>query len=140
MAKIKLADGRVVLGEKGTANNTVANSDSGSALLIQKDALVTTLPNAATSNVGLEVFVVLGAVPPTSGPVGAGSGNASIGHEIAPHSSDKIQGILGGTGTADKSILMVKASQVQGDYVKLRCDGVDTWFVVEASGNWTMEA
>jgi len=35
---------------------------------------------------------------------------------------------------------MVKASQVQGDYVKLRCDGVDTWFVVEASGNWTMEA
>jgi len=138
MATVKLADGRRVLGENVSANNTVALADSGSALNIISDAKVTTLPDAAAGNVGLEVFVVLGGVP-AGGPVGSGS-NASVGHEIAPNSSDKIVGILGGSGTADKSILMAKASMIVGDYVKLRSNGVDTWFVVEASGAWTMEA
>ncbi len=138
MATVKLSDGRRVLGENVSANNTVALADSGSALNQIADAKVTTLPDAAAGNVGLEVFVVLGGVP-AGGPVGSGS-NGSVGHEIAPHSSDKIVGILGGSGTADKSILMAKDDMVAGDYVKLRSNGVDTWFVVEASGAWTMEA
>ena len=139
MANVKLRNGDVVLGENVSANNTVALADSGSALNIVADAIVTTLPNAATSNVGLEVFVVLGGVKATNGPAGTGS-NKTVGHEIAPHSSDKIVGILGGAGVADKSLLMAKANMVVGDYVKLRSDGVDTWFVVEASGAWTVEA
>lgn len=138
MANIKLRDGRVVLGENVSANNTVALADSGSALNIVADDIVTTLPNAATSNVGLEVFVVLGGVK-QGGPVGTGA-NGSLSHEIAPHSSDKIVGILGGSGVADKSLLMAQDDMVVGDYVKLRSDGVDTWFVVEASGAWTVEA
>lgn len=138
MATIKLRDGRRVLGENVSANNTVTLADSGSALNQIADAKVTTLPDAAAGNVGLEVFVVLGGEP-AGGPVGSGSGG-TVGHEIAPNSSDKIVGILGGSGTADKSILMAADDQKVGDYVKLRSNGVDTWFVVEASGAWTMEA
>lgn len=124
--------------EAVTANNTVVAADSGVVLDQQADALVTTLPDITSSMVGLEVVVRLAGVKKTNGPAGSGD-NASVGHEIAPHSSDSIVG-LGASGTADKSLLMVKASQYVGDFVRLRADGVSRWFVVAAVGAWTFEA
>lgn len=139
MSKVQLREeGRRLQAEDVTANNTVAAADSGNVLNITKDALVTTLPNITTSMVGLTVIVRLAGATPTTGTAGTGS-NQSVGHEIAPHSSDKISG-AGVSGTADKSLLMVKASQEVGDYVILQADGVDTWFVKEWSGSWTFEA
>lgn len=131
-------EGRRVDCEDVTANNTVAVADSGRVLNIKADALVTTLPNNAAGTVGLSVIVRLAGVPVTNGPAGTGS-NESVGHEIAPHSSDLIVG-RGATGVADKSLLMVKASMKVGDYVKLVGNGVDTWFIQESSGDWTFEA
>lgn len=124
--------------EDVSANNTVALADSGVVLNQVTDGKVTTLPDAAAGNVGLRVIVRLGGVPKTTGLSGSGD-NASVGHEVAPHASDKIVG-LGSSGTADKSLLMAKASMKVGDYVALRSNGVDTWFVEEAVGAWTFEA
>jgi len=139
MAEVQLRpDGQRLFSEDVSANNTVALADSGVVLNQIADALVTTLPNAATSNVGLTVIVRLAGVPKSGAPAGTGD-NQSIGHEIAPHSSDKIVG-MGAANAADKSMLMVKASMKVGDYVKLRCDGVDTWFIDEVVGSWTFEA
>lgn len=139
MSKVQLrSNGQQLQSETVTANNTVAAADSGVVLNQTKDALVTTLPNITTSMVGLCVIVRLAGATPTSGTAGTGS-NESVGHEIAPHSSDKISG-ASQAGTADKSMLMVKASMKVGDYVILRADGVDTWFVQEYCGDWTFEA
>lgn len=130
--------GQRLQSEDVTANNTVAAADSGVVLNQKADALVTTLPNLTSAMVGLRVIVRLAGVPVTSGPTGTGN-NKSVGHEIAPHSSDKIVG-FGVSGTADKSLLMVKASMKVGDYVILVGDGVDTWYVQEVVGSWTFEA
>lgn len=124
--------------EDVVADNTVAVADSGRILNIKADGKVTTLPNATAALAGLSVIVRLAGVPVTNGPAGTGA-NESVGHEIAPHSSDLIVG-RGVTGTADKSLLMVKASQIVGDYVKLVCNGVDTWYIQEMRGAWTFEA
>lgn len=131
-------DGRRVTCEDVTADNTVAAADSGMVLNIKADSKITTLPDITSSMVGLRVIVRLNGVPVTNGPVGTGS-SKSVGHEIAPHSSDTIVG-LGAAGTADKSLLMVKASMVTGDYAVLQADGVSRWFVQEASGAWTRES
>jgi hypothetical protein len=137
MATVKLYDSKRYACENVSANNTVAVADSGNVLNIIADAIVTTLPAVASSNVGLTVVVRLGGVP-AGGPVGSGS-NGSVGHEIAPNASDKIIG-LGAAGTDDKSLLMVKSSMQVGDYVKLVSDGLNGWFVQEAVGSWTREA
>lgn len=138
MSKVFLRDSVPQNAEDVTANNTVVAADSGVVLNQTKDALVTTLPNITTAMVGLTVIVRLAGVAKTNAAAGTGD-DESMGHEIAPHSSDKISG-AGASGTADKSMLMVKASQKVGDYVVLRADGVDTWFVQEYSGAWTFEA
>jgi len=133
----KLYDSQRLFAEDVSADNTVAVADSGVVLNQTADAKVTTLPDAAAANVGLTVIVRLGGVK-AGGPVGSGS-NASQGHAISPHSSDKIVG-LGASGTTNKDLLMVKASMIVGDYVKLVSNGVDTWYVEEAVGAWTFEA
>lgn len=139
MADAKLYDdGRRNTCEDVTANNTVAAADSGMVLNIKADGLVTTLPDAAAGLAGLTVIVRLAGVPVTNGPAGTGA-NESVGHSISPHSSDAIDG-LGAAGVDNKDLVMVKASMIVGDYVKLVCNGVDTWYVVEASGAWTREA
>lgn len=139
MSKVLLhEEGQRLQAEDLTTSNTVAVADSGVVLNQTKDALVTTLPNITSSMVGLRVIVRLAGAVPTTGTAGTGS-NESVGHEIAPHSSDKIVG-FGVSGTADKSLLMVKASHKVGDYVILQADGVDTWYVQEVVGDWTFEA
>ena len=137
MATVKLYDGKRYDAENVIADNTVAVADSGRVLNIIADGKLTTLPNNAAGTVGLTVIVRLGGVP-AGGPVGSGS-NASLGHEIAPHSSDLIVG-RGVTGTADKSLLMTKANMIVGDYVILVGNGVDTWFIQESVGAWAFEA
>lgn len=140
MAQVALRDaGQKLQSEDLTTNNTVAIADSGVVLNQRKDGLVTTLPAVASSNVGLRVIVRVGDVQQTSGPTGAGTGNKSIGHEIAPNASDKIMG-FGQAGTDDKSLLLAKANHVVGDYVILQSDGVNGWMVQEVKGAWTFEA
>lgn len=137
MPTAKLYDSQRLFAETVSADNTVAVADSGVVLNQTADAKTTTLPDAAAANVGLTVIVRLAGVP-AGGPVGSGS-NESQGHTISPHSSDKIVG-LGASGTTNKDLLMVKASMIVGDYVKLVSNGVDTWYVQEAVGAWTFEA
>ena len=137
MATAKLYDSKRYFSEDVSADNTVAIADSGVVLNQIADGKVTTLPAVASSNVGLTVIVYLGGVK-AGGPVGSGT-NASLGHTISPNASDKIMG-LGQAGTDDKDLLMAKANMMVGDYVKLRSDGVNGWFVEEATGAWTFQA
>lgn len=139
MATAKLYDSQRLFAENVSANNTVAGADSGVVLNQTADAKVTTLPDITAALAGTRVIVRLAGVA-AGGPVGSGA-SASQGHEIAPHSSDKIVG-LGVAGTADKSLLMVKADMVVGDYVILRAGDVTAgvWAVEEAVGAWTFEA
>jgi hypothetical protein len=133
----KLYDSHRLFAEDVSADNTVAIADSGVVLNQTADAKTTTLPAVASTNVGLEVIVRLGGVK-AGGPVGSGS-NGSQGHTISPNASDKIMG-LGVAGTDDKDLLMAKDDMIAGDYVRLRSDGVNGWFVVEAVGAWTFQA
>lgn len=137
MPTAKLYDSQRLFAETVSADNTVAVADSGVVLNQTVDGKVTTLPAVASSNVGLTVIVRLAGVK-AGGPVGSGA-SASLGHLISPAAADKIIG-LGAAGVDDKDLVMVKASMVVGDYVKLVSDGVNGWFVQEAVGAWTREA
>jgi len=137
MPTAKLYDSQRLFSETVSADNTVAVADSGVVLNQTADGKVTTLPAVASTNVGLTVIVRLAGVV-AGGPVGSGA-SASLGHTISPNSADKIIG-LGAAGVDDKDLVMVKASMVVGDYVKLVSDGLNGWFVQEAVGAWTREA
>ena len=60
---------------------------------------------------------------------------------ISPNSDDRfLTDIAGGIGTEDKDIINTKASQIQGDFVKLVGMSADGWAISEIGGIWVDEA
>ena len=138
MPSVKFRDGRRAASIDVSADRTVTVSDSGLVLNQTADGKVTTLPDATSAMPGFRIAVRLAGVKSTNGPAGAVS-NASQGHSISPHSSDKIVG-YGQAGVTNKDMIMLAANMNVDDYVILVCNGVDSWYVQEASEGWTFEA
>lgn len=114
-----------------TATYTVVNATDGDALFQDAtDNAVITLPDAAAGNAGQEVVIQNTAA----------DGAAKL--SISPDSSDKIAGGIGSVysgAVANKDWINTKATQKKGDYVRLRSDGVDTWWIVGGIGVWASE-
>ncbi|MBM4644769.1 hypothetical protein GS464_20220 [Rhodococcus hoagii] len=107
------------------ASKTVAAADSGVVQNVTKDAVVVTLPATAA---GLTVTIRNG-----------GKADGQVGFSISPNSADKIQG-YGLTSADNKDVINTKATARAGDEITLVGDGVDGWFVQNATGVFDREA
>jgi len=119
------ADGAVAdrTSETISANDTMAEGDSGTVKLIDTDAVVITLPATAA---GMTLtFVNVG-------------DNGTVGFSVSPNASDKIMG-NGYTSADNKDVINTKATAKKGDYIKLVGDGVNGWFVQDVRGVWDRE-
>lgn len=104
-----------------TSSATLTAAESGPIAVSSAGGAVTlTLPATV---VGLSYYIYVTAT-------------SSNNVQISPNASDKVIG-LNDAGTDNKD--MILADPVQGDYIKIIGDGVDGWFVQEASGTWTRE-
>ena len=60
---------------------------------------------------------------------------------ISPNADDKfLTNIAGSVGTNDKDIILAKATQNQGDFVKLVGLNADGWLIDSISGTWVDQA
>lgn len=115
--------------ETKTANYTVLASDNGKTFLSALDGIVFTLPPTAN---GLEFTFISTAAD------GAAAMN------ISPDAADMIYGtftlaatIVKLTGVDDTDIVLAKADQVIGDFVRLTADQAGTgWIITNSSGIW----
>lgn len=115
-----------------TANKTLGYEDSGKTFLIATDALVVTLP---ATKAGVEyTFVNSGADGNNIITVSPNANDAIFG-SVANATADSVSG-----GVVNKDIINTKASANKGDYIKLRGDGADGWYIVGGVGIWASEA
>ncbi len=106
-----------------TADKVLDAQDTGKVLMMNADAKKFTLPSTAA---GI-TFTIINI---------AEDGAALL--TIAPAAADKIQG-PDIAGVDDKDLINTKATQLQGDMVRL-VGGADGWFVAAISGTWVAEA
>jgi len=99
---------------------TIDALDHGKVLHIATDAKTFTLPATAA---GLEVVIVND---------GADGNNIVT---ISPNANDKIMG-PDIAGADDTDLVNTKATAVRGDYVRLRADGSNGWWIIESRGIW----
>lgn len=98
----------------------------GKYVTVSADAQTITLP---TVQIGA-VFIIVNI---------ATDGGALL--TISPHSGDRfLTNIAGAGGTDDKDITNTKATQNQGDFVKLVGMSADGWAITEISGIWADES
>lgn len=113
-----------VASETVSANDTMAEGDSGTVKLIDTDEVVITLP--ATAPGMTFTFVNAGA-------------DGEVGFAISPNSDDKIMG-NGLTSANNKDLINTKLTAKKGDYVTLVGDGEDGWYIQSIRGVFTREA
>ena len=107
-----------------TANVTLDAEDVGKVMVVSADAKTVTLPATAA---GLEYVIA------------NGGADGAVAVTVSPNVSDKIMGAdLAGVDNKDR--INTKATAKRGDYLVLRADGVDGWFVVAERGTWAAEA
>jgi predicted RecA/RadA family phage recombinase len=106
--------------ESVSADKTLAATDHGKVLCVSADGKTVTLPATIA---GIEAVIVnLGL-------------SGKIGITIAPAAADKIMGAnLGGTDGA--TYVNTKATAKRWDYVHLRGDGANGWWIVSKRGTW----
>lgn len=107
-----------------SANDTMAEGDSGSVKLVDTDGVVITLPATAA---GMTFTFV-----------NAGD-DGEVGFSISPNAADKIMG-NGYTSADNKDVTNTKATARKGDYITLVGDGASGWYVQAVRGTWTREA
>jgi predicted RecA/RadA family phage recombinase len=107
-------------------NYTVDAEDMNKVLHIATDAKAFTLPTMSAGYAGFEV---------TFQNDGADGANSIT---INPNSNDKIMG-PDLAGTDNKDYINTKATAVRGDYVTLRGDGTNGWWIVARRGTWASE-
>ncbi len=131
---LRLGDKQVAV-EDVSADTTLAIANLGYAQRLTATGKVITLP---ATIVGAEFLIVVGHVPPTGGPVGAGGAQAcSV--TLSPAAADRIDG-LGATGTDNKDLLLAEADSRPGDFVRL-IGTTNGWNIAETSTtSWTREA
>ena len=107
-----------------TANDTMAEGDSGLVHKCGTDAVVFTLPATVVGYTYTFMNV-------------AEDGTAAI--SISPGAVDKIMG-AGLTSEDNKDLINTKSTAKKGDFVTLVGDGVNGWFVTAMAGTWAREA
>lgn len=118
-----------------TASTTFTAADAGKEYNIATDALVMTLPEITSSNIGMEfVFRNTGA-----------NGNNII--TISPAAADGVNGRIStaaadstASGVVNKDFVNTKATAKKGDFVRLRAVAATTWYIMEGQGVWASEA
>ena len=106
-----------------SGNKTLDAQDTGKWLLCDADAIVLTLPSTA-AGITFNIVNI------------AEDGAAKL--SVSPAAADKIQG-PDIAGVDNKDLINTKATQLQGDLVKL-VGGADGWFVADIGGVWAAEA
>lgn len=90
---------------------------------------VATLPVVAAAMAGMRLRFILA----------ASALSAGTGFQVAPNAADKIMG--NGIASLDgKRLINTGATDAEGDYVELVCDGVDGWYATGVRGAWAREA
>jgi len=118
-----------------SASLSIAAGDAGVDQNVATDALVISLPQIHSGNIGLTfLFRNTGA-----------DGNNII--TLSPHSSDGINGSIANaaadsvaSGVVDKDWVNTKATANNGDYVVLRAVALTKWYIVGGVGIWASEA
>lgn len=106
-----------------TANQTLAAGDSGITVLLGVSDLRVNLPAATTAGKGWEATVIL-----ASGGLSTGTG-----FKVKPQSSDKIMG-AGLTPADGKSVSVVGATDDLGDFVRVKSDASQGYYIVGHEG------
>ncbi len=107
-----------------TDDLTIDAEDHGKVLHIATDAKAFTLPATAA---GLEVIIVNDGI----------DGNNIV--TINPNSNDKIMG-PNIAGTDNKDQVNTKTTAIRGDFMHLRADGSNGWWIMASRGIWAEES
>ena len=118
-----------------SASLSIPAEDAGVDQNIATDALVISLPQIHSENIGLTyLFRNTGA-----------DGNNII--TLSPHSTDGFHGSIANaaadsvaSGVVDKDWVNTKATANSGDYVIIRAVALTKWFIVGGVGVWASEA
>ncbi|MBN1126928.1 MAG: DUF2190 family protein [Sedimentisphaerales bacterium] len=112
--------------ELHSGNYTIDALDMGKVLHVDTNGVVITLPAMAAGFAGLDVIVQ------NDGPDG------TVGLNVSPNAADRIMGPdLAGADNKDRINNLATAKR--GDFLHLRGDGTNGWWVVEERGVWTAE-
>ena len=118
-----------------SASLSIPAGDAGIDQNVATDALVISLPQIHSENIGLTyLFRNTGA-----------DGNNII--TLSPHSTDGFHGTIANaaadsvaSGVVDKDWVNTKATANSGDYVIIRAVALTKWFIVGGVGIWASEA
>jgi|TARA_X000001382_G_scaffold59942_1_gene41233 hypothetical protein len=118
-----------------TTSVSIPAGDAGIDQNIATDALVISLPQIHSENIGLTyLFRNTGA-----------DGNNII--TLSPHSTDGFNGSIANaaadsvaSGVVDKDWVNTKATANKGDYVIIRAVALTQWYIVGGVGIWASEA
>lgn len=111
-----------VASETISANDTMAEGDSGTVKLIDTDGVVITLPSTVAGMTF--TFVNAGA-------------DGTVGFALSPAAADKIMG-NGYTSADNKDVTNTKATAKKGDYITL-VGTADGWFIQAVRGIFAYE-
>jgi len=105
-------------------DKTLDAQDAGKAFYVTADAKTITLP---ATDVNLGPIIIIN---------GVADGGAAV--NISPNANDLIKG-PDFDGTDNKDHINTKATAVLHDFVKIRADGAEGWWVEETRGTWATE-
>ena len=125
----------IILLQDERASLSIPAGDAGIDQNVATDALVISLPQIHSENIGLTyLFRNTGA-----------DGNNII--TLSPHSTDGFHGSIANagadsvaSGVVDKDWVNTKATANSGDYVIIRAVALTKWFIVGGVGIWASEA
>lgn len=112
-----------------TASTTLSALDTGMTFMIGAADLAITLPNVASIGPGVRYTFVMES---------AGL-SASTGLAISPRSTDAIALSGVSPGVVGKDIQLAGVNDAVGDCLTIVSDGALSWYVLHASGRWTIE-
>jgi N-acetylmuramoyl-L-alanine amidase CwlA len=114
-----------------TGSQDVNANQAGEEFNVATDALVITLPQITSNNLGMEfLFRNTGA-----------DGNNII--TISPNASDAIHGTVGSVssgGVDNKDWINTKATANKGDWCKIKAVALTDWYLTGGDGVWASES
>ena len=114
-----------------TGSQDVNANQAGEEFNVATDALVITLPQITSNNLGMEfLFRNTGA-----------DGNNII--TISPNATDAIHGTVGSVqsgGVDNKDWINTKATANKGDWCKLKAVALTDWYLTGGDGVWASES
>lgn len=121
--------------ETVSASKTLTEDDSGKTFNVGTDALVITLPQITTNNLGMKFrFRNIGA-------------DAAVALTVSPNATDAVHGTIANaaadsvaSGVVNKDIINTKATANKGDWIELVAVAATEWYITGGVGIWASEA